>query len=112
MAKSVRGTGQEALEGLGKLIYVKANEVDLVKMVVCTTALEPRTDPAESAGLDRCLCSGLACGGREQRRGGATEVAAPCAPAAVRGADRGPRLRHFTKMPQDRPAPAPKDNRD
>lgn len=45
MAKSVKGVGQETLEGLGKLIYLKANEVDFVKVVVCTTALEPQTNP-------------------------------------------------------------------
>ena len=68
MAKSVK-TGQETLEGLGKLFYLKASKVDFVKIVVCTTALEPKTNPSWEASLDRSLCSAVACRGREQRRG-------------------------------------------
>lgn len=96
MAKSVKG-GQETLEGLGKLFYLKANKVDFVKTVVCTTALEPKTNPSWEASLDRSLCSALAGRGREQR-GGSTEVAAPSAPAAVRGADHGPLLLFHQKQ--------------
>lgn len=51
MAKSVKGVGQwkkarpESLEGLGKIMYLEANEVDFVKVVVLHLGLGAKSKP-------------------------------------------------------------------
>lgn len=101
MVKSVKGVGQgekakpETLEGLCKLIYLEANEVDFVKVVVPHHGLGAKNKPRlrKRALIDVFVLPWPAgAGNKGEELRGFTKVAAPLAPGAVHGADLGPLL--------------------